>query len=181
LESDEEKKSMAVKKVWCSVVEAPVYSDRCLFKLSKIIEGNKSCENCILRELEKLKLQKASVSDMSNISDRRKGKEDFKRRPKKRSKSLENETAKQMYSTQELSKLLRKSERTIQDWAQEGWIPAHKISGSWHFLKEEIDRWLSERKGGALGSTQSEERQELPGIEKGDSALANQGKAEKST
>lgn len=46
---------MDAKKVWCSVVEGAVWSDRCLFKLSKVIEKNRDCESCILHELEQIK------------------------------------------------------------------------------------------------------------------------------
>ena len=44
-----------MRKIWCEIIESACYEDRCLFKLSKIIEGNKVCEDCILREAEKLK------------------------------------------------------------------------------------------------------------------------------
>lgn len=56
---------------------------------------------------------------------------------------------KQSLNVQDLSKFLGKSKRTIQDWSQKGKIPAHKIGGDWIFYKEEINRWLSEREGGA--------------------------------
>lgn len=46
---------MANRKIYCEVIEGVVYDDRCLFKLSKVIDGNKACEGCILRELEKSK------------------------------------------------------------------------------------------------------------------------------
>ena len=43
------------RKVYCQVVEGVVYDDRCLFKLSKIIEKNRTCEVCIVREMERIK------------------------------------------------------------------------------------------------------------------------------
>jgi hypothetical protein len=46
---------MSDRKIYCEIIEGICYEDRCLFKLSKIIEGNKTCEACILRETERLK------------------------------------------------------------------------------------------------------------------------------
>ena len=46
---------MPNRKIYCEIMDGICYEDRCLFKLSKIIEGNKVCEACILREAEKLK------------------------------------------------------------------------------------------------------------------------------
>lgn len=46
---------MAVRKIYCEVVEGAVYSDRCLFRLREVVESSETCKNCILRELEDIK------------------------------------------------------------------------------------------------------------------------------
>ena len=46
---------MSNRKIYCEVIEGVVYDDRCLFKLSKIIEGNKTCKACVVRETERIK------------------------------------------------------------------------------------------------------------------------------
>jgi excisionase family DNA binding protein len=166
---------MAGRKVYCGVVEGLVYDDRCLLKLSKMIEDNKTCENCILRELERAKLPKTKVA-ISNISDEIKisggikdkfgmsevpdRKRNYKRRPRK--KSTGSGQSKRMYSTKELSELLGKAERTVREHAQMSRIPAHKIGPKWRFNKEEIDRWVSERKDGAYRILHTKQSEELP-------------------
>jgi len=173
------------RKVWCSIVEAPVYSDRCLFKLCKVIEGNKTCESCILRELEKLKATGTKVpndtndtNDINDIKDikdindigdrsrRKTKKKSARRRPKKKSRSIQSETARQTYTTQELSKLLGRAGRTVQDMAQRGKIPAVRVGIKWRFPKEEVDRWLSDRKDGHLKTSQPEDETEPPEFQK---------------
>jgi excisionase family DNA binding protein len=188
---------MTAKKVWCSIVEAPVWSTRCLFKLCKVIEGNPTCEECILRQLERLKSVETNISDISfissdikvskgakgssdrsGVSDGRIGKRRSKRGRKKRSRPLEGEALNQMYSAQELSQLLGKAERTVQEWAQKGKIPAVRIGIKWQFSKEEIDRWLSEKKGHTFG-TPEPGGEELPEFQKGDFLSGNKGEPEK--
>jgi excisionase family DNA binding protein len=177
--------------------------DRCLFKLSKVIEDNKTCERCLVREVERMKLAKSKrfdVNDIKGMSDIKatsdmkvakdvkgtgdiKGIKDVKRKRKSkgggRKKTIENGQTKQMYSTRELSKLLGKAERTLQQWAQEGKIPALRVGIKWRFPKEEIDRWLSERKNGAVESPQLEEKEEPPEFQKPDFLPENQGEPEK--
>jgi len=163
---------MVDRKVYCEVIESVTFSDRCLFKLSKIIEANPTCENCLLRLFERMKSGKAERSganeiNMSNgikatkatkvtkvikvtngpegLSKRRRTKPMPKRKPRVIMDAPAD--AKQMYSTQDLSKLLGKSERRIQELAKEGKIPAQKVGMVWKFSREEMDRWLSGKKG----------------------------------
>ena len=136
-------KEEIVKKVYCEIVEGITYSDRCLWKLSKIIEGNKVCEACLLRETEEIKLgriEKRKTKPEKRIK--------FESKKSPRPAREISEDTNRVYSIQFLCKQLGKSERTIQDWAQKGKIPAQKIDGDWHFIKEEIDHWLSEKKHG---------------------------------
>ena len=58
---------------------------------------------------------------------------------------VDDGVAQTFYDVRFLSNLLGKSERRIQEWAKEGKVPARKVGERWQFLKEEIDRWLSER------------------------------------
>ena len=44
-----------IRKVFCEVIQGVTYSDRCLFKLAKVLEGNKSCEYCVIREIERIR------------------------------------------------------------------------------------------------------------------------------
>ena len=161
---------MSNRKILCQVIEGIVYEDRCLYKLSKILEGSKTCEGCILREFEKMKLGKAGRSGMNDINitndtkvtkvtkvtNGPKGISKRRRRtkpgPKRKSGSVADapQDPDQPYTVQTLSKLLGKSERRIQELAKEGKIPAHKIGRDWRFKKKEIDHWLSEK--GAVSS-----------------------------
>ncbi len=160
---------MEKKKVWCEVLEAAVWSDRCLFKLSQIIEGNKSCESCILRELEKIK----GCGKEVKLGRKRRSEMKRGRRPRlivgvpKDTNDIndindikdinESDDIKQSLNVQDISKLLGKSKRRIQEMANLGKIPARKAGPHWAFDKAEIDRWLSEKKGGAGIATQGKE------------------------
>lgn len=162
-----------IRKVLCEVVDGVVYSDRCLYKLSKVIEGNKTCENCILRRLEKIESRGVIVPD---VGEKKRGKAKRVRRarkkislaglsgiPKEGKEAIEDASQidKQMYSVQNLVNVLGKSERRIRELAQEGKIPAHKVGKVWHFPKKEMDRWLSEKRGETRSTLRSEEIQEL--------------------
>ena len=170
---------MDIKKVWCSVVEAAVWSDRCLFKLSKIIEGSRDCESCLLRELEKIKFcgkeaktgkkrkPKAKqmrgprsivdvpndINDVNDTKDTKdtKGVKKKSRRAKARrgrkpgAITVAPPDPGQTYTVQDLSKLLGKPKRRIQELALLGEFPGHKVGRTWQFPKEEIDKWLSEK------------------------------------
>lgn len=147
---------MVDRKIYCEVLEGVTFSDRCLFKLSKIIEGNRTCENCILRQLERMKSGKAERSDINDINvtkvtndikDIRRKRRRTKLRPKRKPGPIADapQDAEQPYTVQALIKLIGKPDRTIRKWAEKGKIPAHKVGKKWLFPKEEIDRWLSER------------------------------------
>lgn len=153
---------MVERKIYCNVLEGTVYENRCLFKLSKVIENNKSCESCILRELEQIK----SCGTREETPERRKKKKvrargshqaeknifstGLSKIPEGEVEAIEDspQITKQSYSVRNLISLLGKPERTIRKWAEKGKIPAHKVGREWRFPKEEIDRWLSEREDG---------------------------------
>jgi len=151
---------MADRKIYCEILEGVTFSDRCLFKLSKIIEGNRTCENCILRQFERMKSAKAGRSGANDLNDTRDIKDikDMKgiKRKNKRAKARRGRKPgpiadappdpERPYTVQSLSKLLQKSERRIQELAKEGKIPGQKVGMKWCFVREEIDRWLSEKK-----------------------------------
>ena len=149
---------MAERKIYCEVVEGVTYEERCLFKLAKVIEGNKTCEDCILRELERIKFcetKEAIVSPLKKARRRRKKRSkavgSISKNIKKQKDIKESEDLKQLKDIKEsfyirsLIRLLGKSERTILEWAQKGKIPAYKIGAKWNFPKDEIERWLSEK------------------------------------
>jgi excisionase family DNA binding protein len=186
---------LTVKKIYCEILEGVTYSDRCLFKLSKVIEGNAACESCILRELERLRSAGAKApndkDNKDNIDNTRgraaagvrsgreiKGRKSQKRL-KKKPRSIESETSNHMYSVGELSKVLGKAERTLQGWAQEGKIPAVRVGIRWCFPREEIAHWLSEKKGTHLEAPGEKGEEESPELEKADFLHANQGEPEK--
>ncbi len=163
------------RKVFCEVVQGVVYDDRCLFKLSKVIENNKSCENCILQELEKIKSygrKKTRIDAGKRNKPRRKGRDQAEKdNPHTRLPKIPEgeagaikgapQISKQSYSMRALIGLLGKSERTIREWAEKGKIPAQKVGKKWRFFKEEMDRWLSERKGEPNGTQEIEDEQNI--------------------
>ena len=172
---------MTLRKVYCELVEALVYESRCLYKLCQVTKDSKTCDCCILRELEKLKATGTKVpndtndindindtngikdiNDIGNRSRQKMKKRSAKRRAKKTSRSIESETPKQMYTTEELSEILGKAERTLQEWAQKGRIPAVRVGIKWRFPKEGVDRWLSRRKGDGCGIPHTKQSEELP-------------------
>jgi excisionase family DNA binding protein len=180
---------LTVKKIYCEVLEGVTYSDRCLFKLSKVIEGNAACESCILRQLERLRSERPKVPN--NINNTKgwaargdKSGREIKGRKLQKSlreklRPIESETSNQMYNVGELSKILGKAERTLQEWAQEGKIPAVRVGIKWCFPREEIARWLSEKKGTHLEAPGEKGEEESPELEKADFLHANQGEPEK--
>jgi excisionase family DNA binding protein len=196
---------MAPRRIFCEVVEGVLLEDRCLYRLSKVIEENSTCENCIVRELEKIRSSsKAKTQDASFISSDVKTSENAKtskdikisknietlkkskksRRAKRRSQrgssQIGNGQAKQMYTTKELTRILGKAERTLQEWAQKGKIKAVRVGTAWCFPKEEIDRLL-ERKGEAQKVPKPEEREETPGVQESEFLPENRGETEKGT
>ena len=159
------------RKIYCEIVEGVTFESRCLFSLSKVIEGNPVCENCILRELKKLK--RCGIKD-----GKAKPTEEIKPQPKKRRKgkperakrktSSDINVAKvtnltkitEKYDVRSLSELLGKSMRRIQELAKEGKIPARKVGPHWVFDKAEIGRWLLNRKGDASEISQPSDQEE---------------------
>jgi len=153
---------METRKVYCEIVEGVTYETRCLFKLSKIIEGNETCENCILRQLERMKKAgRSCANDISNSKDIKdikdiKGVKKKSRRAKARrgrkpgAITVAPPDPGQTYTVQDLSQLLGKPKRRIQELAQKGKIPGHKVGRHWKFPKEEIDKWLSEKRAMSL-------------------------------
>lgn len=51
-----------------------------------------------------------------------------------------------LMTVEEVAKYLKVEQSTIYTWAKEGKIPAIKIGRFWRFKKEDIDKWLEERK-----------------------------------
>lgn len=51
-----------------------------------------------------------------------------------------------LMTVEEVAKYLKVEQSTIYTWAKIGKIPAIKISRFWRFKKEDIDKWLEERK-----------------------------------
>lgn len=67
---------MDKRKIYCEVLEGVTYDDRCLFRLSKVIEANPTCEHCILRELQLLKrcgVKEPKPKPLEKIKPERKG------------------------------------------------------------------------------------------------------------
>jgi len=46
----------------------------------------------------------------------------------------------------EVAELLKVAEKTVYTMAQKREIPAFKVRGQWRFKREDIDRWIEERK-----------------------------------
>jgi excisionase family DNA binding protein len=137
-----------IRKIFCEVVQGVTYSDRCLLKLCKVIEDNKTCSRCILYQFEKMesaKIKRSDIKDIKKIKDMKKGRRRIKASPWEKPNPIRNEDTIKTYSSQDLIELLGKSERTIREWAQKGKIPARKVGKEWRFPKEEFDRWLSEK------------------------------------
>jgi len=63
-----------------------------------------------------------------------------------------------MMSSSELARYLSVSERTINQWASEGKVPASKVVSSWRFDKEEIDAWIKDNHFGPSYQTGSDGR-----------------------
>lgn len=122
-----------VRKVFCEVVEGTVYEDRCLFKLSQVIDGNPTCKECVLQEIEALKSKRQIPR--TRCSKKLK-------RPKKLKKP---KRIGEFYDSQEVSKLLNIPLRTIQEWAKKGKISSKKIGSKLWYPKAKIDQLVKER------------------------------------
>jgi len=51
-----------------------------------------------------------------------------------------------MLTISEVAELLRVTERTVYEWANEGKIPASKIGNSWRFWEAEVVKWVDEKR-----------------------------------
>jgi len=51
----------------------------------------------------------------------------------------------ELLTIDEVSKMLRVSERTVYDWAQKGEIPCGKLGTAWRFRKTDILQWIDNR------------------------------------
>ena len=51
----------------------------------------------------------------------------------------------ELLTIEEVSQLLRVSERTVYDWAQKGEIPCGKLGTAWRFRKTDILKWIDKR------------------------------------
>ncbi len=51
-----------------------------------------------------------------------------------------------LMTLQDVALYLQIKERTIYGWAQSGKIPAFKLGNTWRFEREDIDRWIEDRK-----------------------------------
>ena len=51
-----------------------------------------------------------------------------------------------LMTVEEVAKYLKIQESTVYTWARQRKVPAIKIGSFWRFRKEDIDRWLEERK-----------------------------------
>jgi excisionase family DNA binding protein len=94
-------------------------------------------------------------------------------------KMNQSEDTRQSYTVRLLANLLGKSERTLQEWAEKGKIPAVRVGVKWCFPKEEIDRLLLKGKDGTPEPPQLEEKEKPPEIQKTDFSPENQGEPEK--
>jgi hypothetical protein len=69
---------MANRRVFCEIVSGICFEDRCLYALKKIIERSKTCEQCIVREVESLKSgsKKPKVEKMPTAKKNQPGRTD---------------------------------------------------------------------------------------------------------
>ncbi len=145
---------MADRKIYCPIVEGVTYESRCLFALSKVIEGNPACESCILRELKAIKrcgigptpakpmeeteatVRKPKKRKPTKVRNLRKV---GKPRKLRRASNVSNLT----YDIRRLSELLGRSVRRTQELAKEGKIPgSRKVGRCWIFERSQMDEWL---------------------------------------
>lgn len=50
---------------------------------------------------------------------------------------------------------LNVDEKTIYRLAQRGDLPGFKVAGAWRFQREDLQRWINQRKRGTAGKTNS--------------------------
>jgi PTS system nitrogen regulatory IIA component len=64
----------------------------------------------------------------------------------------------EILTLEEVSQMLRVSERTVTDWASRGEIPGGKLGTSWRFKRAEIERWLDAKLSPRISATAVESR-----------------------
>ncbi|MBN2374353.1 helix-turn-helix domain-containing protein [bacterium] len=52
----------------------------------------------------------------------------------------------EILTLQELAELLKLSDRTIYNYAQRGLIPGIKIGAAWRFRKDDVEKWLEDKR-----------------------------------
>ncbi len=52
----------------------------------------------------------------------------------------------EVLTMKEVAALLKIGEKTAYTMAQRGELPGFKVRGQWRFKREDIDRWIEERK-----------------------------------
>lgn len=52
----------------------------------------------------------------------------------------------EILTLKEVAEYLKLAEKTAYRFAAEGKLPGFKIGGSWRFKREDIDRWIEEKK-----------------------------------
>lgn len=55
-------------------------------------------------------------------------------------------TADEFLTIKEVAALLKLAEKTVYSMAQQHELPVFKIRGQWRFKREDLDRWIEERK-----------------------------------
>ena len=55
-------------------------------------------------------------------------------------------TADEFLTIKEVATLLKLAEKTVYSMAQQHELPVFKIRGQWRFKREDLDRWIEERK-----------------------------------
>jgi hypothetical protein len=67
IKAEKEESIGKLRKVFCEIIQGIVYEDRCLFKLSKVIDGNRTCKECILQEIENFKKGKKKSKGIRDL------------------------------------------------------------------------------------------------------------------
>ena len=60
----------------------------------------------------------------------------------------ENQNTSTLMGPAEVARYLDVKERTVYLWAQQGKLPAFKVSSVWRFRKADLDRWLESTRSG---------------------------------
>lgn len=172
-----------MRKIFCNVLEGVTYEDRCLFALSKVLEGNPDCEDCLVREIRRLKHCGIKETEARPVVDvkiaRKKKAKTLRRRRKDAEKSNDTKVSnmtkvsnvtrvsldpnlsdevEETLHVSEVAGLIGKSRRRTQELLKAGKIPGQKVGSHWRVDKAEIEKWLLERKD-AASETSTEAKQ----------------------